>query len=157
MATVALSVSRPRTSTPTGHRAWSTSTQAAHSGSCALDNRRADTSAKQLWRSFDGGENWLGPYQLSADGYADSVDAVSATEAWAYGDHSIFHSADGGHNWSATLVNGFNGGTGGPIGFSAVGPEDAWAVVATRYTSLPTELYRTTDGGRAWSLVKVRA
>jgi photosystem II stability/assembly factor-like uncharacterized protein len=112
---------------------------------------------KQLWRSFDGGENWLGPYQLSAAGYADSVDAVSATEAWAYGDHSILHSADGGHNWSATLVNGFNGGTGGPIGFSAVGPDDAWAVVATRYTSLPTELYRTTDGGRAWTLVKVRA
>jgi photosystem II stability/assembly factor-like uncharacterized protein len=112
---------------------------------------------KQLWRSFDGGGNWLGPYQLSTYGYADSVDAVSATEAWAYGDHSILHSADGGHNWSATLVNGFNGGTGGPIGFSAIGPEDAWAVVATRYTLLPTELYRTTDGGRRWSLVRVRA
>ena len=112
---------------------------------------------KQLWRSLDGGRKWLGPYQLSAHGYADSVDAVSATEAWAYGDHSILHSADGGHNWRATLVIGFNGGTGGPIGFSAVGHEDAWAVVPTRYTSLPTELYRTTDGGRTWSLVKVRA
>jgi photosystem II stability/assembly factor-like uncharacterized protein len=114
--------------------------------------------SKQLWRSFDGGQSWLGPYRLSAGGYADTVDAVSSTAAWTYGARApIFHSTDGGHNWKPMLVDN-NGVTDGPAGFSAVGPDDAWIIERQAIgTSIPPELLRTTDGGRTWSSVQVRA
>lgn len=106
---------------------------------------------KQLWRSYDAGRSWLGPYQLSPDGYADTLDAVSSTTAWAYGARApVFHSTDGGRTWKAMLVGRFNNATGGPRGLDAIGPDDAWIV------AFPTKLLRTVDGGRRWSSVLLR-
>ncbi len=114
---------------------------------------------KQLWRSFDDGRSWFGPYQLSPVGYADELAAVSSTAAWAYGSRaSIFHSTDGGHSWKAMLVGRFNNATGGPRGFSAVGGDDAWIVAPQgESTPFPTELLRTVAAGRTWSLVQLPA
>ncbi|MGD0084926.1 MAG: hypothetical protein ABSD78_17275 [Acidimicrobiales bacterium] len=114
---------------------------------------------KQLWRSFDGGQSWLGPYQLSSVGYADTLDAVTSTAAWAYGGRApIFHSTDGGHSWTPILASRFNSGTGGPRGFSAIGPDDAWVVAPQSQSApLPTELFRTTDGGRTWVSLQLRS
>jgi len=114
---------------------------------------------KQLWRSFDSGKSWVGPFQLSPGGYAVGLDAVTPTEAWAYGGRApIFHSVDGGRSWKAMLVGRFNNATGGPRGFSAVGVEDAWNVAPqVRSTPFPTELLRTVDGGRSWTSIQLRA
>jgi len=107
---------------------------------------------KELWRSSDAGRSWVGPTQLASLGYADSVAAVSATTAWSYGDRApLYHSTDGGHTWTTMLTKVFNWGTGGPRGFSAVGPEDAWAVTSQgEDTSVLLEVFGTTDGGRTW-------
>ena len=106
---------------------------------------------KQLWRSYDAGRSWLGPYQLSAVGYADTLDVVSSTTAWAYGPRApIFHSTNGGRSWKMMLVGRFNNATGGPRGFGAIGVGDAWIV------AYPTELLRTVDGGKTWSSVQLR-
>jgi hypothetical protein len=106
---------------------------------------------KQLWRSFDDGRTWLGPYELLGAGYADTLDVVSTTEAWAYGARApILHSTDGGRTWKAMLVNYFNSAFGGPRGFSAIGPDDAWIVAPQSGAPFPTKLFRTTDGGGNW-------
>ena len=108
---------------------------------------------KQLWRSYDGGNSWLGPYRLSPVGYADTLGRRhlrrqrGPTGARA----SIFHSTDGGRTWKAMLVGRFNNSTGGPRGLGAIGADVAWIV------AFPAQLLRTVDGGRTWSLVQLRA
>lgn len=111
---------------------------------------------KQLWRSFDAGQSWLGPHQLASLGYADTVVPVSSTEAWDYGSRApIFHSTDSGHSWKTMLASRFSN-TGGPQGFSAIGADDAWIVAPPGSTPFPTELLRTTNGGSTWSVVQLQ-
>jgi photosystem II stability/assembly factor-like uncharacterized protein len=44
----------------------------------------------------------------------------------------------------------------GPQAFGAYGLEDAWVVAPQeKDTPFPAELWRTTDGGRAWTEVQV--
>jgi photosystem II stability/assembly factor-like uncharacterized protein len=44
----------------------------------------------------------------------------------------------------------------GPQAFGAFGLEDAWVVAPQeKDTPFPAELWRTTDGGRAWTEVQV--
>ncbi len=113
----------------------------------------AGQQPKQLWRSFDNAKTWLGPYQLSWAGYADTVYPVSSTVAWNYGSRApVLRSTDGGHSWKALLESVFNDAEGGPAAFSAIGTQDAWAIPSDQ---VPTEVLRTTNGGRSWQSTKV--
>jgi hypothetical protein len=106
---------------------------------------------KQPWRCIDGAQRWFGPYRLESLGYADTVVPVSSTEAWRYGGRSqIYHSNDGEHSWKAMLGSFAN--YGGPQAFGVFGLEDAWVVAPQEIdTPFPAELWRMTDGGRAWA------
>jgi hypothetical protein len=113
--------------------------------------------SKQLWRSFDGGQSWLGPYSLPSGGYGGVI-AATSTVAWGPWNRApIFHSTDGGHSWHPLLTGHFNGAFGGPAAFSDVGSDDAWAIDPLGQMPFPRTLYRTTNGGRSWSTVRLKA
>jgi photosystem II stability/assembly factor-like uncharacterized protein len=112
---------------------------------------------KQLWRSTNSGSSWIGPSTLEIYGYSHDITAVDSISAWRYGARgNLLHTSDGGRTWQVLLPDAFDGGSGPPSAFAALGTQDAW--VFDPYGGYGTEdrnLYITTDAGRTWHNVAV--
>ena len=110
----------------------------------------------QVLRTNDGGTSW---YNATPAGMTDagqtSTFFLNDTTAWVVasgGDPTsgtIYHTADGGANWTSTAVP-FGGGS-----MQFIGPTNGWILVGlgVAMSHEAVAVFRTSDGGATWSQV----
>jgi photosystem II stability/assembly factor-like uncharacterized protein len=134
----------------------------------ALGNPWADSQARGIYRTTDGGKNWsqtlyVDPVTGAADLARDPHDPkVLFASLWRFrrepwyassggGASGLYRSSDGGAHWSRIQGHGFPGGPVGRIGI-AIAPNNSkrvYAVVQSREGTI----WRSDDDGASWKRV----
>ena len=149
----------------------------------AIDPRSVNTAylgsaLGGVWKTTDGGVHWTALFDqqksmsigaIAIDPSAPDTVYVASGEGGAlfgydtYYGAGIFKSTNAGASWTqigSTFIGpGLGGGTnnfcgGGYISSIAVQPNNSQVLLATGYTCASNGVYRSTDGGNTWTLVK---
>ena len=110
----------------------------------------AGQQLKELFRSSDGGVHWIKEASPPGSGYVGQILATTSSSIWfSLHRNGPLHSNDGGHSWTNTGIvtrddfSGFGA-------FHFLDPTHGWI---TNYAGI----FRTTNGGRSWSHVVLKA
>lgn len=136
---------------------------------CGGESGGGDQS-KTIYTSADGGQTWsaagssgqvgASPEPSSGEipttGYVAGLTLTSASEGWlALARGTLLVSRDGGQTWSPVIPTGSVAGGSGVLAVAFVTPTDGWAL-ASPDSGGEAVIYRTTDGGSAWSAVELK-
>ncbi len=101
-----------------------------------------------IYRSDDSGLTWFFRNSVE-DGRA--VDFISVDEGWIASGIGLFHTIDGGSNWSAVSGSGIPSGE-FFLRVDFVDAQNGWVLTTPDdSTWSPLNLFRTTDGGASWT------
>ena len=121
----------------------------------------AGNEPKRLYDSTDDGETWQDLGALETYGYADSIQAATATLLWRYGGRApLYVSTDAGRSWHAQLSDAIGDAAGTSLYAFAASGDQALAFVVNPQArsdgSWSINEYRTTDAGRTWQTEPIR-
>ncbi|HET9226565.1 MAG TPA: sialidase family protein, partial [Thermoanaerobaculia bacterium] len=108
-----------------------------------------DKKEPRLWTSRDGGATWSKGPPAPRQGRLTSTSAAGLFLAFDFG---LFRSLDGGHTWQAAIQ-----GLHASVGVLAVPSPEPGVVYAGVATGPPWLLEKSTNGGRTWSRLPLRA
>lgn len=118
-----------------------TNTQVIYMGTG--DRDAGDASGLGVWKSFDGGVNWL-PYNVGMENTTIGkmiIDPANPNILYAAGSNGVFKTTDGGLTWTVKSTGNFK-----DIVFK---PNDSTII----YASSSGKFYRSQDSGETWTCI----
>ncbi len=109
-----------------------------------VDSTSAYAVGKSVWKTIDGGDNWIKLYDFTASAGYNSLFFTNEQTGWVLKKEGVYKTINGGVGWQLVNTDTINLGYGGAIFFLNSD---------TGYISNPYSVEKTVNGGASWDKV----